>query len=223
MDIKSPAPLQSTKKSICWIILTLASSASVLVSSCAYRLTNLHTIRPENIRSIYVEGVYDTSAEPIPHERLWDELQRAIAANGQIRLAAPNEADAVLRAHIISTTSKKAGERKTSSVKSKKKDPEIFYGQTTPPRPGPLRDISIADDYFTKSSWSSRILIEIYDLRSGKLILQRNYPIAAEVQAVRGDQANEIHHLRHQESLGASFGNGAKSIAERIVSDLLVR
>jgi hypothetical protein len=227
MNIKSHLVPQSTRKSNPPAILNFLVPILVLATSCAYRLTNLHTVRPGDIRSIFVEGVYDTSAEPVPHEKLWDELQRAIAANGQLRLASAKDADAILRAQVIKTSSAKAGERKVALSKSKKKDPEIFSGhssgQSSPPTPGVLRDISVADDFYVKSSWASLVLVEIYDLKTNRLLLQRQYPMSAEVVAVRGDQPTEVHHLRHEESLQASFGNAAKTLAERVVTDLLVR
>jgi hypothetical protein len=223
MNIKSHWASQSRTKSNPVAIFLFLAPILALGPACAYRLTNLHTVRPENIKSIFVEGVYDTSAEPVPHEKLWDELQRAIAANGQLRLAKPEAADAILRAHVIKSFTAKAGERKVNLSKSKKKDPEIFAAQSSPPTPGVLRDISVADDYYLKSSWSSLVIVEIYDLRTKKLILQRQYPMSAEVAAVRGDQPTEIHHLRHEESFQASYGNAARSLAERVVTDLLVR
>jgi hypothetical protein len=220
MDLMSPMPPQSRKKSN---QITIWVTIWIFTSSCAYRLTNLHTVRPNNIRSIFVEAVYDTSAEPVPHEKLWDELQRAIAANGQLRLAPAKEADAILRAHIIKSTTAKSGERKVGLSKSKRKDPEVFAGQSQPPTPGGLREISIADDYFIKSSWQSLVLVEVYDLKTRKLLLQRHYPISGEILASRGDQYTEIHHVRHEESFDASFGNASRGLAERVVSDLLVR
>jgi hypothetical protein len=223
MNIKTHSVLQSRRKLNPPTIFSFMVPILVLVTSCAYRLTNLHTVRPGDIKSIFVEGVYDTSAEPIPHEKLWDELQRAVAAHGQLRLAPPEEADAILRAQVIKTSSAKAGERKVTLSKSKRKDPEIFSGQSSPPTPGVLRDISVAEDYYVKTSWTSVVLVEVYDLRTRNLLMQRQYPMSAEVVAARGDQPTEIHHLRFEESLNASFGNASRGLAERIVTDLLVR
>jgi hypothetical protein len=196
---------------------------AIFWTACSYRLTNLHRVRPNNIKTIFIEGVYDTSGEPMPHEHLWDALQRAFAANGQLRLSTADQADAILRAHVVSGSINKAGERKTTSTKSKRKDPELFYGNQSPPTPGQLRDISLADDYFVKTSWQSAVEVEIIDLRSRKLLLQRLYPISGETFAVRGDQPTEIHHLRHEESFDHSFAEASKNVAERVVADLLIR
>lgn len=211
---------ESSKKSFLPVCFAMWS---ILTTSCAYRLTNLHTSSPNNIKSIHVAAVYDTSAEAVPHEKLWDELQRAIAANGQLKLTSASSADAELRAHIVKTDTWKSGERKVPTTNRKKNDPNVFAGQSSPPMPGALRDISLADDYFVKTAWSSVVRVEVWDLNSKKLLLQREYPMTGEVMAARGDQPAQIHHVRFEESFSASFNNAAKSVAERVVSDLLVR
>jgi len=192
-------------------------------SACAYRLTNLHTASPDNIRSIFVEAVYDTGAEIVPHEQLWDELQRALAANGQIAVVTAKDADAVLRAQIVSTQFAKAGERKVTQNNRKTREPDYFEGQTPPPVPGQLRNLSVADDYYMKTRWQSTLRVELWDLRKRKLLLQREYPMSGETLANRGDVAAQMHHLRHEESYNASFGNAARMVAEKVVTDILIR
>ncbi len=196
---------------------------AAFISGCTYQLTNLKSASPNNIRTIYIEAIYDTSSEAAPHELLWDEIQRAIAANGQLKLVSSYEADAVLRAHIVKNQMGKAGERKAPVVSRRTTEPDIFSGQQQPPTPGQLRDISIADDYFMKTSWSSVVQVEVWDLTTRKLVLQRQYPISGEIPTIRGDVPTEIHHLRNEESFQHGFANASRSIAERIVGDLLIR
>ena len=211
---------ESRKKLITYLSFALWTSG---LAGCAYRLTNLHTASPNNIKTIHVEAVYDTSLEAIPHEQLWDELQRAIATNGQIRLVPAKTADALLRAHIIRTQTVKAGERKTLTTNRRTREADIFAGQQAPPSPGQLRDISTADDYYVKTGWTSIVQIELWDLTTRKLLLQRDYPMSGEVLANRGDVPAQIHHLRHEESFAASFKTAARGVAEKVVTDLLVR
>jgi hypothetical protein len=215
---------ESTKK-ICRasLCLTVILCLSIFLSNCAYRLTNLHSSTPGNIRTIFVEAVYDTGAEIVPHEQLWDELQRALAANGQIILAPATTADAILRAQIISTKFAKSGERRVSQVNRKTREPDYFKGQTSPPTPGQLRDLSVADDYYMKTTWQSNVRVELWDLRNRKLLLQREYPLSGEVLANRGDVAPQLHHLRHEESYNVSFANAARIVAEKVVTDILIR
>lgn len=193
------------------------------VSSCSYRLTNLHTSAPNGIKTVFVEAVYDTGSEVLPHELLWDELQRAIAANGQLHLARPSGADAILRAQIISSQTGKAGERRVSQTNRKTREPDYFAGQSAPPTKGKVRNLSVADDYYLKTRWQSFVRVELWDLRTQKLILQREYPMSGEVLANRGDVSAQLHHLRHDESFNASFGNSARAVAEKVVTDILTR
>ena len=224
MTIMNASTLESIKKSRITFFLTLwALAGAGSLSACVYRLTNLHTASPNNIRTIHIDAVYDTSAEPVPHELLWDSIQRAIAANGQLKIAPSDTADAILRTQVISTQMSKSGERKTLSGDRKRKEPTLFSGQTPPPTPGQLRDISVTDDFFVKTSWSSSVRVELWDLNTKALLLQREYPMSGEVTAFRGDLPLQIHHLRHEESFNYSFGNATKNLAERIVSDLLVK
>jgi len=224
MPIMTSKTTESRKKSknhLVWIFIAAASAFKLM--GCAYRLTNLHTASPNNIKTIHVEAVYDTGSEVVPHEQLWDELQRAIAANGQLILSAPASADATLRAQIISAQIGKAGERRVANTNQKKREPDYLSGKSEPPGPGKLRNITVADDYYLKTNWQSVVRVELWDLRTGALLLQREYPMSGEVPANRGDVAAQIHHLRHEESFQSSFTNASRSVAEKVVSDILVR
>lgn len=215
---------ESRKKSFSLIVwLTVTVCLCFAASSCSYRLTNLHTAAPNGIKTVFVEAIYDTGSEVLPHELLWDELQRAIAANGQLHLARPSGADAILRAQIISSQTGKAGERRVSQSNRKSKEPDYFAGQSSPPTKGKVRNLSIADDYYLKTRWQSFVRVELWDLRSQKLILQREYPMSGEVLANRGDVSAQLHHIRHEESFSASFGNSARAVAEKVVTDILTR
>lgn len=220
MTIMKSKREESTKK----IALGCVIAGTFLAAQgCAYRLSNLHSITPSNIKTIYVEAVYDTGAEPVSHELLWDELQRAVAATGQLKLASATSADGILRAHVFNTQTLKSGERKPGAKGKARIDRDIFSGQQQPPGPGEMRDISIADDYFMKTSWSSVVQIELWDLNTRKLLLQRQYPLSGEIATIRGDQPTEVHHLRQEESLHHSFGLASRAVAERVVSDILHR
>ncbi len=224
MPIMTKKLTESRKKRFAaplWLLVSLGCLA--WYSACTYRLTNLHTSSPDNISTVFVEAVYDTGAEIVPHEQLWDELQRALAANGQIAVVPSKQADAILRAQIVTTQIGKAGERKVTQTNRKTREPDYFKGQTPPPAPGQLRNLSVADDYYMKTRWQSTVRVELWDLRKQKLLLQREYPISGEILANRGDVAAQLHHLRHEESYNASFGNAARMVAEKVVTDILIR
>ncbi len=221
MTAKLPESRKKSFRLVVWFLV--AASLCFTAASCSYRLTNLHTAAPNGIKTVFVEAVYDTGSEVVPHELLWDELQRAIAANGQLHLARPSGADAILRAQIISSQMGKAGERRVSQNNRKTREPDYFVGQSSPPTKGQVRNLSVADDYYLKTRWQSFVRVELWDLRNQKLILQREYPMSGEVLANRGDVSAQLHHLRHEESFNASFGNSARSVAEKVVTDILTR
>lgn len=224
MNIMNASTLESIKKAKSTFFFALCTIfCGFLLQGCAYRLTNLHTASPNNIRTIHIEAVYDTSAEPVPHELLWDSIQRAVAANGQLKIAPADQADAILRAHIMSTSVSKGGERKITNTNRRRKEIDIFNGQSGPPTPGTLRDLTVADDFFVKTTWSSSVRVELWDLNTKALLLQREYPLAGEVVSYRGDLPTQVHYLRYEEQFQYSFGNATRSLGERIVSDLLVR
>lgn len=212
-----------TNKSSLFLAAVLIFVALV-TSNCAYRLTNLHAQAPNKIQTIAIESIYDTSGEVIPHEQLWNELQRAFAANGHLKLTSATKADALLRAHLRSATSVKAGDRTT--VKDKPKKDISLYGEAGPPiSPSALRDLSIANDYFTKDRQSMTIDVEIWDLKTRNLLLQRTYTGGFEVLSVRpnAEIPPQLSMVRHEESNQYGVAKIAKQIAETVVSDLLVR
>jgi hypothetical protein len=175
------------------------------------------------MRRVYVEAVYNTAQEPVPHEVLWDELQRALAATGRLHLSTANDADIIIRTHLTQSSSGKAGERKSPANNKREPEPDLFSGQREPPGRGQLKDISIADDYFLKTSWSSTIEVEVWDLHTKTLLMRRQYALSGEIPTVRGDIPTEAHHLRNEESFYYGFSNSSRAVAERIVSDLLIR
>lgn len=215
---------ESRKKSIVHHLNAVVTLGVLLsLSACTYRLTNLHTSTPNGIRSVFIEAIYDTGAEVIPHEQLWDELQRAIASNGQLVMLPAKDADAVLRAQVVTTQFGKSGERRVAQTNRKSREPNYFSGQSPPPVPGQVRNLSVADDYYIKTRWQTNVRVELWDLRKQVLLLQREYPMSGEVLANRGDVSAQLHHLRHEESYSASFTNAARAVAEKVVTDILVQ
>src|SRR3989338_6044213 len=67
---------------------------------CTYRFSNLYLQPPKGIHTLYIESIFDSSREVVPHEILWEKIQKAFALNGKLVLTPKVEADAYLRAHI---------------------------------------------------------------------------------------------------------------------------
>lgn len=196
--------------------------AGLSLSSCAYRLTNLHVQTPNKIKTIAIESIYDTSSEVIPHDQLWNELQRAFASNGHLHLASTKSADALLRAHIKNASTLKSGDRPGNNGEARKKDIDL-YGAAGPIPPSANRNLSVATDYFTKDRLSMLIDIEVWDLKTRELILQRTYSGSFDTLAARPGELPELMTIRHEESSERGVAKIARTIAETVVSDLLVR
>lgn len=192
------------------------------VAGCAYRLTNLHIQNPSDIETIAVEAIFDTGGQVIPHEVLWDQLQRAFAANGHLKIASAKTADALLRAHIRKTSIDKV-EFADLNPNNERKDPEIYAGRSDPPAPGALRDLTVASKFYNKDSTTFIVDVEVWNLESHKLMLQRSYTGSTLTQAVRVTDLQDVVLLRHDEALDRGLNTVAKQIAETVVTDLLVR
>ena len=194
------------------------------LSACAYRLSNLHVQSPNKIESIAIEAIFDTSGQVIAHDQLWSELQRAFAANGHLKVASVGQADALLRAHLRSAAIANAGDRIQANI-TNKKDPDLYAPGAPPLGPNQLRDLSAAGDYFTKDQVSMVIDIEVWNLRTHELILQRSYGGSFAVLNVRaeGEAINELVSVRREESADRGVAGISRQIAGNVVSDLLIR
>lgn len=206
-------------------------------SGCAYRLTNLHIQNPGDIQTIAIESVFDTGGQVIPHEHLWDQLQRAFAANGHLKLAPASSADALVRAHIRLATVENAGglTDTPADVLYAKKDPDIYAGQSQPwalTGPASLRDLTTASKYYSKDATTFTVDIEVWNLETHGLMLQRTYTGRSEAWAIVGQTVDrkainpylqDMILPRHDETQDRNMASVAKQIAENVVTDLLVR
>lgn len=202
-------------------ILKAALIASV-ASSCAYRLTNLHVQSPNHVQTIAIESIYDTTSEVLPHEQLWNELQRSFAANGHLKVTSVDKADALLRAHVRLATIEKSGELRENVRGELKKDIDLYQDRGPPIPPGTLRNLSVANTYYMKDRLGFFVDVEVIDLRTRQILLQRTYTRSFEAWAV-SETLNEISFVRHEESAQLGFAKASRSIAEVVVTDLLVR
>jgi hypothetical protein len=203
---------------ICLLAMVLACN------SCAYRFTNLHNRPPEGIKTIAIEAIYDTGSEVVPHEKLWDELQRAFAANGHIKVASSGSSDALLRAHIKESNYSKAGTPPPDNAvnPANKSDPVLYQDQGRPIEPGLMPDLNRARLFYPNDRLGFSVDIEVWDLNKNLMILQRTYGGSSEILAMR-NEPDGLMHIRHEESAEYAMSKMARSIAETVVSDLIVR
>lgn len=197
---------------------------SFVVVSCAYRLSNIHARNPKGIKSIAVEGVYDSSQVPFPHDVVWRNLQHAVASSGHVRLTSIANADALLRIHIESASLSPSGP--TQDV-SPKKEPKIEDSGQNPPSYSAYESLGNARALYPDSTATLTVTAEVWNLSTKKLILQRSYPLSSAFRAFRGDMnANtnlKSNFAQYQEALNSAYSKMGRDLANRIITDLLIQ
>lgn len=206
-----------------FLLFACLFSTVVSISGCAYRLTNLHIQNPGDIETIAIEAIFDTGGQVIPHEVLWDQLQRAFAANGHLKVSSAKTADALLRAHIRQSTVDKLEFYDTNKKDDIRKDPDIYAGRSEPPAPEALSDLTRASKFYNRDATSFTVDIEVWNLETHKLMMQRTYSGRVDTLAVRNNDLKDVILIRHDEALDLRMNVVAKQIAETVVTDLLVR
>lgn len=191
---------------------------------CAYRFSNAHSARPEGIRSIAIEAVYDTSREVIPHELFWEAMQSAFAANGKLRLAPQHNADAYLRMHIKEAITAPDGSIVRNPPES---DPKIKDGAALP-KPEEFRPLAQAGEIKTFGQIQAVVEVEVWSLRTESLLLRQSYSLAQRFRAVHGFGRDAVttpgnDYLRYEEAFDAKVKLMAQDLARQVVQDLLLR
>ncbi|MCX6105781.1 MAG: hypothetical protein NTY08_08140 [Proteobacteria bacterium] len=200
-----------------------------LVNSCAYRFTNQHLRPPAGVHSVAVEAVFDTSREVLPHEMLWQSLQRAFAADGHWHLVGQSQADALIRAHIREASVAAVGSNLDNDLNSqgvvKIKDPEPFSGGP-PPLPSDFRQLTQAGKFRDQGSLTTVVEIEAWNLNTRQLISRRVYPVTTGFRALHaasGITTTFNDHLRYEEASREAFKHMSDNIAKDFVNGIFVR
>ena len=197
--------------------LAIVLAGIAALSGCAYRFTNSHIGQLIGMRTIAIEAIYDTSAEVIPHEVLWEALQRAFASDGHIRVVSRREADLLLRAHVTSA----ALNPSNFAEQGPEKDPVVFEGGP-PPKPSEYKRLSTARDYATRENVSVGLIVDVWKLDSGKKVLEKGYSGARSFDSLRANAPDPYNFIRHDEALTQKVDEIANEIAGSVVSDLLL-
>ncbi len=209
-------PTAKSTNALAWI------AAGIGLSGCVYRFTNLHVAAPEGIRTVAVEAVYDASREILPHELLWEELQRTIAAEGHLMLAKASSADALLRVKI-----KNARFSPTGTVvkpQTLTKDPAALSpGQDSLPSYREFRTLTEAAELMPSTAVMIEVDVQLWHLTNRKLLFERSYVQTESFLSVRPSTSPRNNYLRENEAFRSDFARMAKSISERVVSDLLIK
>lgn len=204
--------------------VSLAGALALSLSSCAYRFTNLYLNPPPHLRSIAVEAVYDTTRMVLPHEILWENLQRAAAADGHFTLAPPEGADLYLRAHLHK------GERRLIDVYKAilPREPEDIMSPAfvDPIRPsvfGLANNLQLATEISHRELIRMRIRVEVWHIATQSLVFSRDYPIE-EVLKVQGIDTDGVanRHLHSEEVFEIRFDEVTQGISTTAIRDLLI-
>lgn len=205
--------------------LCLLASLVLGGSGCAYQFTNKHVVRPEGVKTIAVEAIYDTSREVLPHEQLWKSLQDAFASDGHLRLASQGSADALVRAHIRKAAVSPTGGK--GSARTPEKDPDPFRDDG-PVDVSEFRQLTRQDANKIRDHVALNIVVdvEVWSLRTRTLLLKQTYPasdvfFANYYSLPSSSPIND--HLRFEEATEARFKAMSEGIARGVVRDLLVR
>lgn len=192
--------------------LTTIAVFLLLLNGCAYRFTNLAVRPPAGIRSVAIEAVYDTSREVLPHEQLWEALQRAFTENGKLLVTSQAKADALLRVHLVN-----AYVSPTDTP-----DPGDGLERDYPPQLSGVRTLTKAGRWTTKEAIGYTVQVELWDLRKRQLLFQRAYTGGDTFASVLapGQVQPSMQYLLYEESLNTKFRAIARTISAKVVEDV---
>ena len=202
---------------------------SIVMSGCAYRFTNRYVKIPAGVRTVAVEAVFDTSQEVLPHEMLWQSLQRAFAADGHWQLVGQSQADALVRAHIREGNVTAVGTNLDNDLNSrgvvKIKDPKVFDGGP-PPVPSDFSQMTQAGKFRDQGTMKTVVEVEAWNLSTHQLIARKVYPVTSGFRALHaasGVTTKFNDHLRYEEATREAFLHMSESIAKDFVKTVFVR
>lgn len=205
----------------CLKILSLIA-IFLVQAGCVYRFTNLHLNTPENIRTIAVEAIYDSSKEILPHDILWHEVQRAIAADGHMIVTTPASADAILTVKIKNARFAPTG----TVVKPQaitEDPPAISPDDGAIPSYKSFQTLTEAVEIMPSTSMVIEVHVELWHLEKKKLLFEKQYVQSETFLSVRPSTSPRNNFLRENEAFRSDFERMSRLISESLVNDLLVK
>ena len=198
--------------------LLLFSLIILTQSSCSYRLANSELKAPPGISEVYVEAIYNTSSKSLPHDVLWNELQRAVGESGKLRLASRDHSDAHLRAHLVNASILQIDPIDKASVK----DP-VYQPGAEPANYRSFRNLNVAAKYAAKEVMQMSLAVDLIDRNTGKSIFSRTYPLSRTYSIINlaGTPSNLFQ--RAEEAFESNFQIASKEVSKQIIGDILRR
>lgn len=190
-----------------------------LTHACAYRFSNVSLAPPSGIQSVYIEAVYDTSKEVIPHEILWQSIQKEFASNGSVLITSKQDADAIIIVEITSSSVTPAGTPNTVDRSTKDPKPTERFSLD----PFAYKNLRVAGNYTTYENLALTVLVKAIDLHKRTEIFSKSYKMDGRFRSVTETKLvqKSTAFIHYTESLEARFSAVSSSIARRIVTDFL--
>lgn len=154
----------------------------------------------------------------MPHEYLWESLQRHFAIDGHLRLTSQSQADVYVRAHLQSAI------QSPSHVDAQRLENPSHFFDPKKGQPFPLSaypSFQTAHSYAKSETLSLSVQVEAWDLRSEKRLLQKTYSSSASYVKHDGSTPAEYAFLQVEEALEQLFAERAEDIARQVVRDVL--
>lgn len=197
-----------------WLTICLLSNG------CAYRFTNQFVTLPPGVRSIAVEAVYDTSREVLPHEIMWEALQRSLAQDGHFQIVSQGSADALVRAHIT-----KADDLPVGNAEKNGPDRDVKRSRSSDFSVEDFRHLPEAGEFTTRQSLSVGVDVEVINLATQEIIFKRQYTRTKEFRSFRSETSvvqKKSHFLFFEEARTAKFRELSRDVADSFVRDFVV-
>ena len=190
----------------------------ITTAGCAYRFSNENAIRPAGARTIAIEAVYDTSNDVLPHQILWEELQRSVGLRSKMVLTTPEEADTLLRAQIVGSGYSPQYITRSEVTKDPKGD-DLFEAD---PR-SQLKNLTRAGAWTTHQQVKINVLVDLWDLRKGRKIFEKTYAMSSQFLALRAENSTNItaQYLAYDEAFHRQFREMSRSVANSVAADLI--
>lgn len=196
------------------------------LNSCSYRFSNLYYEAPEGIRSIGVEGIYDTSQKFAHHGIIWKELQAAIIRSGMVELAPVERADAIMRAEIRRVNRDPFGsDKKRPNVI---KDDPLAESKVTKfdeerdlRRPESYESLHRATNHARNERVSLQLVIEIWNRHSQKLLSQQTHTLTTILPLITPGVPLKGQYLQSRENTEIALRQEASVLAQQVVRDFL--
>ncbi len=188
----------------------------LLFGACAYRFTNKHISIPSGAKTIAISPIYDSSRVVLPHDALWSALQLAFGSSGHLVVTKTSQADYVLAVHLKDARS---SEYETDSRGTLQNPHDHLNSNGQPFAPNQYVNLHSADVFSKRELLNFSVGIEIWDVRTRTLLLQKDYPIQSNFNIFSTQSTPESQFLRTEENLELLFVSQSKALAQRVVSD----